>query len=132
MDGRRRGRLSSVRHVSFYLYIGRLRVMRITDATVDVALALMESPGGRHWGYDLTKRSGRRSGVLYPIVHRMLEQGWLEDGWEDQAEGRPPRRYYTVTDVGKLELGALVARARQDARFKTKPAFGLARLGLAR
>jgi PadR family transcriptional regulator PadR len=96
--------------------------MRKTYAVVQVAMALMEDPTSRHWGYDLHKRAGVRSGVLYPILHRMVEEGWLEDGWEDptQLSGkRPPRRYYQLTHEGKLALGGLLEQARNDARFRT-------------
>lgn len=86
-----------------------------------VAAALMSAPGGRHWGYELSRQSGIRSGVMYPVLKRMLDEGWLADGWEDQAEPgrekRPPRRYYKVTDLGRSELGALVARARADGKL---------------
>jgi PadR family transcriptional regulator PadR len=95
--------------------------MRRTYALVQVALALMADAGGRHWGYNLSKQSGVRSGVMYPILQRMLDEAWLEDGWEDQARvgraKRPLRRYYELTDEGKIALGALVAEARHDARF---------------
>jgi PadR family transcriptional regulator PadR len=94
--------------------------MRRTHALIQVALALMEDPTGRHWGYDLSRRAGVRSGVLYPILHRVLDEGWLEDGWEDptQLSGkRPPRRYYELTDEGRIALGALLHEARNDARF---------------
>ncbi|GAA2685872.1 PadR family transcriptional regulator [Nonomuraea recticatena] len=95
--------------------------MRRTHALIQVALALMEDIQGRQWGYELSKRAGVRSGVLYPILHRMLDEGWLEDGWEE-AEGlgkRPPRRYYKLTDQGVSELGALLSQARSDVRFRS-------------
>jgi PadR family transcriptional regulator, regulatory protein PadR len=86
-----------------------------------VSLALMADASGRHWGYELSKQSGVRSGVMYPTLQRMLDEGWLADGWEEQAKvgraKRPPRRYYEVTDEGKTALGALIAEARRDARF---------------
>jgi DNA-binding PadR family transcriptional regulator len=47
------------------------------------------------------------SGVLYPMLTRMLDEGWVEDGWEDRTtirEKRPPRRYYVLTDKGRLAL----------------------------
>ena len=95
--------------------------MRRTYALVAVAAALMSDPGGRHWGYELSRQSGIRSGVMYPVLRRMLDEGWLADGWEDQAEAgrgkRPPRRYYEVTDLGRSELGALAARACADGKF---------------
>lgn len=95
--------------------------MKVTHSLVQVLLALTEAPQERHWGYDLSKRAGVRSGVLYPILRRMLEQGWLTDGWEDRAETggtRPPRRYYLITDEGLSQVGALLTRARSDARFR--------------
>ncbi len=95
--------------------------MRRTYALVLVAIALMAEPSGRHWGYELSKQSGVRSGVMYPLLQRMLDEGWLADGWEDQAQTgrakRPPRRYYELTGAGKLALGAEIAEARRDARF---------------
>lgn len=94
--------------------------MRKTHALVQVAMALMVDPAGRHWGYDLAKRAGVRSGVLYPMLTRMLDQGWLTDGWEDPStirEKRPPRRYYELTEDGRRELGATLATAQNDARF---------------
>ena len=94
--------------------------MRKTHALVQLALALMEEPLGRHWGYRLITRSGVRSGVLYPLLQRMLADGWLLDGWEDPqeiAERRPPRRYYEMTDKGRRELGALLSQAGTDPRF---------------
>lgn len=94
--------------------------MRTTHALVQVALALMSAPADRHWGYELGKSAGVRSGALYPILRRMLSDGWLSDGWEDPAtiQGRPPRRYYEITDDGRRELGALLARAEIDPRFR--------------
>ncbi len=95
--------------------------MRRTYALIQVALVLMADASGQHWGYDLSKRSGVRSGVMYPILQRMLDEGWLDDGWEDRVQvgraKRPPRRYYELTDEGKIALGALIAEARRDARF---------------
>jgi PadR family transcriptional regulator, regulatory protein PadR len=95
--------------------------VRRTYALVAVAVVLISDPGARHWGYDLSRRSGVRSGVMYPILQRMLDEGWLADGWEDQAqagrEKRPPRRYYELTSEGRTALGALVAQAQHDARF---------------
>lgn len=79
---------------------------------------------GRHWGYQLSKSAGVRSGVMYPILSRMLDEGWLQDGWEDAAavvEKRPPRRYYELTDAGRTKLGAVLAQARRDPRFRTAP-----------
>jgi PadR family transcriptional regulator PadR len=83
-------------------------------------MVVLDDPVRRHWGYELSKRSGVRSGVLYPMLTRMLDEGWLTDGWEDPttiSNKRPPRRYYELTDKGRLALGAVLQEARCDARF---------------
>lgn len=93
--------------------------MRLTHSLVQVALALSEDSFGQHYGYDLSRKAHVRSGVMYPILRRMLEDGWLTDGWQDPTEtnSRPPRRYYSLTDKGRREIGAVLAVAREDARF---------------
>lgn len=87
--------------------------MRRTMALGKVAKVLSERPDHKHWGYELGKEAGLRSGILYPILRRLLEEGWLTDGWESLSEalGRPPRRYYELTDLGRRELTALAASA---------------------
>ncbi|QTE30064.1 helix-turn-helix transcriptional regulator [Pengzhenrongella sicca] len=103
--------------------------MKVTHSLVLVALALLDmdrEDDSRVWGYALSKRSGVRSGVLYPQLDRMMGEGWLEDHWEEHAEGkkRPPRRYYKLTDQGRRDLGAVVARAESQPRFQSmKEAF---------
>lgn len=94
--------------------------MRVTHALVQLAAALMAAPDDRHWGYQLSRASGVRSGAMYPRLTQMLDEGWLADGWEsvEEAAGRPPRRYYTLTDRGRAELGALLDRATSDERFR--------------
>lgn len=57
-----------------------LSLVRRTYALVLVAIALMADPSGRHWGYELSRQSGVRSGVMYPLLQRMLDEGWLTDG----------------------------------------------------
>ncbi len=93
--------------------------MRITHSLVQVARELMDDSTHSHWGYDLSRRSGVRSGVLYPILQRLLDAGWVSDGWEtaEEQQGPRPRRYYELTDTGRRELGALLSEAETEARF---------------
>jgi PadR family transcriptional regulator PadR len=93
--------------------------VRRTRALVKIALAMMNEPHGQHYGYDLTKQAEVLSGTLYPILRRMLADGWLTDGWEDSsvAVDRPPRRYYELTNRGRAELGAVLSAAHRERRF---------------
>jgi PadR family transcriptional regulator, regulatory protein PadR len=93
--------------------------MRMTHPSVDVAMAIMSDPDARHYGYGLLKASGVRSGVLYPMLSRMVDEGLLTDDWEpaEESVGRPRRRYYELTDKGRGELGAMLHAARSDRRF---------------
>ncbi len=97
--------------------------MKITHSLVMVAIAILEMDrenDGQVWGYALSKRSGVRSGVLYPQLDRLMNEGWLDDHWEERVEGqkRPPRRYYTLTEQGRSNLGALARKASTEQRFK--------------
>jgi PadR family transcriptional regulator, regulatory protein PadR len=96
--------------------------MKVTHSLLLVALAILQmdqDDDGRIWGYALSKLSGVRSGVMYPQLDRMLNEGWLEDHWESQEEAkkRPPRRYYTLTDKGRSSLGGVVKQAEREPRF---------------
>lgn len=95
--------------------------MRVTKPLVEVAVAMMRDQDSKYWGYRLMKETGLRSGVLYPVLDRMLTDGWLTDGWEEQQAARRKhirRRYYEMTDKGRREMGAVLARAQADERFR--------------
>lgn len=85
--------------------------MRKTHSLLDVATVMVANPG-QHWGYELSRASGVPSGVLYPILRRMLNEGWLESWLEDgrvgPAQKRPRRRYYQLTDAGKTGVAKLI------------------------
>lgn len=99
--------------------------MKRTKHVIQIAAAIISDPDAQHYGYALLELTGLRSGVLYPVLHRMLDEGWLEDGWEEQpANGRrakPPRRYYTLTDLGRREMGALPAAPVEATRSIRRP-----------
>jgi PadR family transcriptional regulator PadR len=80
--------------------------MHRTRPLEQVATALLADPGGQHMGADLSRRSGILPGSLYPMLLRMVNNGWLVDGWEDQV-GMPRRRYYQLTPAGKRRLSDL-------------------------
>lgn len=75
-----------------------------------VARALLAKPEERHHGYGLVKATTLKSGVVYPILQRLVDAGWLDDSWEDGAEvhGRPPRRNFVLTKEGVAALTELI------------------------
>jgi PadR family transcriptional regulator PadR len=74
-----------------------------------LVLSLLEDQP-RH-GYDISKLIEIRSGgalkfhvtSLYPLLHRLEKQGWIEGHWVEKAEQRR-RRYYGLTPQGRQEL----------------------------
>jgi transcriptional regulator len=80
-----------------------------------LVLSLLEDQP-RH-GYDISKLIEIRSGgavrfhvtSLYPLLHRLEQQGWIEGRWVEKAEQRR-RRYYKLTPQGRTEL-----RSRQKS-----------------
>ena len=74
-----------------------------------LVLSLLEAQP-RH-GYDISKLIEARSGgaltfhvtSLYPLLHRLEQQGWIEGKWVEKAEQRR-RRYYRLTAAGRRVL----------------------------
>src|ERR1700735_3256830 len=74
-----------------------------------LVLSLLEAQA-RH-GYDISKLIAVRSGgaltfhvtSLYPLLHRLEGQGWIEGKWVEKAEQRR-RRYYCLTPEGRKVL----------------------------
>ncbi|WP_461533323.1 PadR family transcriptional regulator [Sinomicrobium sp.] len=45
-------------------------------------------------------------GTIYPLLTRLKNAGLLQYRWEESTSG-PPRKYYALTDTGKLFLNEL-------------------------
>ncbi len=59
-------------------------------------------------GYDITAKSGVKSGTLYPLLMRLEAQGLLEACWlESPQPGRPPRHAYRLTAEGRAWVVSL-------------------------
>lgn len=60
------------------------------------------------YGYELVKELERRSengfsvkeGTLYPALHKLEKQEYIECYWSEQEKG-PARKYYRITKPGK-------------------------------
>ena len=44
-----------------------------------------------------------KAGSLFPALHRLEQEGWIEGEWQDSSEGRRVRSY-TLTRHGRRQL----------------------------
>jgi len=79
---------------------------KMTLATQEVLRSLVAEPAKEFYGLEIGQLVGLPSGTIHPILARLEGAGWLVSRWEEvdtQTEGRPRRRYYSLTPDG-LEL----------------------------
>jgi PadR family transcriptional regulator PadR len=69
---------------------------------------------GKQFGFDIMDATGLTSGTVYPALERLESRGFLTSRWEGEADahrdGRPARRYFTLTAAGATALEAALAR----------------------
>jgi PadR family transcriptional regulator, regulatory protein PadR len=46
-----------------------------------------------------------KAGSLFPALHRLEQEGWIEGAWQESAEGRRVRSY-AITRDGRRQLAA--------------------------
>jgi DNA-binding PadR family transcriptional regulator len=81
--------------------------------TIVVLRLLGDDPHAWWHGYDLARRTGLKSGTLYPILIRLAERGLLEAAWEDeQPAGRPRRHCYRLTADGAQKAASMSVAER--------------------
>jgi len=82
-----------------------------------VLKAFLAEPTRDKYGFGLMRTTGVKSGSLYPILDRLERAGWMESHAEDIDEkvaGRPKRRLYRLTVVGRREAALAVADFYHD------------------
>jgi PadR family transcriptional regulator, regulatory protein PadR len=79
-----------------------------------VAAILHAVADGRQFGFDVMNATGLTSGTVYPALDRLESAGYLRSKWESEAvaraEGRPARRYFTLTASGAAALRAALEK----------------------
>jgi hypothetical protein len=67
------------------------------------------------YGLELSKITGLPNGTLFPVLERLRQAGWVERYWEQdeiaEAEGRPRRRYFKLSEKGAQEAPFALAEA---------------------
>lgn len=65
------------------------------------------------YGYDLIQilenypMLKTKESTIYPLLRRLLKNGYLESYWENMGDGIPARKYYRITDRGVSYLNQL-------------------------
>jgi DNA-binding PadR family transcriptional regulator len=76
---------------------------RITGQLERVLSALVADVHREWYGLELMEYTRLSSGTLYPILHRLVEDGWLVRTREARSDrGGTGRRLYKLTGVGEL------------------------------
>ena len=81
----------------------------VAASTEPIILSLLSR--GESYGYALIQEvkrlSGERiewtDGMLYPVLHRMEREGWIQSRWGQSETGRK-RKYYSLRKNGRRAL----------------------------
>ncbi len=81
----------------------------IAASTEPLILSLLSK--GESYGYALIQEVKRLSGdkiewtdgMLYPVLHRMEDNGWIKSRWVEVENGRK-RKYYSIKKEGQKAL----------------------------
>src|SRR5436305_14899019 len=92
------------------MYCKRMIAKELVAASTEPLILSLLSRG-ESYGYaiiqEVKKLSGDQmqwtDGMLYPVLHRMEENGWIKSRWVETDNGRK-RKYYSIKKDGKRAL----------------------------
>jgi DNA-binding PadR family transcriptional regulator len=81
----------------------------VAASAVPLVLSILEE--GESYGYAIIQRVRALSGgaiewtdgMLYPVLHRLEEQGFITSRWQESEAGRK-RKYYALKTAGRKAL----------------------------
>ena len=81
----------------------------VAASTEPLILSLLSR--GESYGYAIIQEIKKLSedqmqwtdGMLYPVLHRMEDKGWINSRWKEAENGRK-RKYYSIKKDGKAAL----------------------------
>lgn len=87
-----------------------MKISKELIAASSTPLVLSILAEGESYGYALIQKvrelSGDKldwsEGMLYPVLHRLEEQGLIKASWKEGETGRK-RKYYSITAAGRRE-----------------------------
>ncbi|MFC7005481.1 PadR family transcriptional regulator [Bowmanella sp. JS7-9] len=85
------------------------------NAAISNMLVLAVLRKGPSYGYDIQRRIKMQSdgildwteGMLYPVLHRLEKNGFVEARWGEAETGRK-RKYYHLLPAGEQHLGEAI------------------------
>jgi PadR family transcriptional regulator PadR len=88
---------------------GMMEKELVAASTEPLILSLLAQ--GESYGYELIQEVQRLSGdkinwtdgMLYPVLHRMEDNGWIKSRWVQMENGRK-RKYYSIQKDGHQAL----------------------------
>jgi len=87
---------------------------RVTSPLLDVVETLTQVQDRAH-GWDLATRCGQSAPNVYRALERLRQADWVAYEWEESnpEPGKPRRRFYWLTEVGRAEAPRLLAERRK-------------------
>jgi transcriptional regulator len=87
----------------------------LVQGTLDLLILKTISPEPKH-GWAIAKRIQQVSrealkvqqGSLYPALHRLEQQGWIEAAWRPTETGRMAK-FYSLTRAGRRQMNTELA-----------------------
>ena len=85
---------------------------QIKRGTLEFSILLMISKRS-YYGYEIISELNKwqilaaKESTIYPLLRRLLKEGYLSSYWQETTEGLPPRKYYSMTDTGRTYLDAM-------------------------
>ncbi len=86
---------------------------QIKRGTLEFCILLMINKRP-YYGYEIMNKLdtwpvlSAKESTIYPLLRRLLKDGFLSSSWQETTEGLPPRKYYTITDKGREYLEAML------------------------
>lgn len=81
------------------------------------------------YGYEIVRRARTRGklaweeGTLYPLLHRLEDEGLLSSKWRKSPSGKD-RKYYALTRRGRGALARERVRASEEIRIVSRILLG--------
>ena len=93
------------------------KITQLRKGILELAI-LSELYRKTHYGYSLVRDMAAagvfnlKEGTIYPILSRLAKEGLVQTEWVESKQG-PPRKYYRLTDSGRVMCEALLEEFRR-------------------